>query len=140
MVQRRRIRRVVERGVTLVEVLIVITIMALISGTAVVLVFPKLKEARIKTAMVNARQIRDQAELHQQMDGASDQCPTIQELVASKKVDAKTTEDPWSTPYKIVCADGDIRVLSFGADKKEGTPDDIRDDFRDSDVKRIAEK
>ena len=41
-------------------------------------------------------------------------------------------------PYRIVCEEGDIRVISSGSDKQEGTADDIRDNFKPSDVKRVA--
>src|SRR5262249_13650887 len=41
------------RGVTLVEVLIVITIMALISGGAVLVAFPMYKESQVKSAKVS---------------------------------------------------------------------------------------
>jgi len=58
----------------------------------------------------------------------------------SKKLDAKKTDDPFGQPYRVVCEDnGETRVYSNGRDGKEGTPDDIRDDFKPSDVKRVAE-
>jgi general secretion pathway protein G len=59
--------------------------------------------------------------------------------VTSKKLDGKRTDDPWGLPYKIVCGEGEIRVISFGRDRKEGTPDDVRDDFKPADVKRVKE-
>jgi general secretion pathway protein G len=36
------------------------------------------------------------------------------------------TNDPWGSPYKVVCDDESTIVSSFGPDKKEGTTDDIR--------------
>jgi len=126
------------RGVTLVEVMIVVTILAVISGGAVLLAFPMLNEAKVKTAVTGCSTVKQAAELYQNLEGAADQCPTIQDLVTSKKLDAHKTDDPWNLPYKIMCTEGDIRVISFGKDRKEGTPDDIRDDFKDADIKRVA--
>ena len=71
------------------------------------------------------------------MDGGSE-CPSIQELVTGKKLDAKKTTDPWNSPYKIQCSEGEIHVTSPGNDRKDGTPDDIRDDFKDADVEKVA--
>ena len=135
----RIMRRAAARGVTLVEVLIVVSIMAVISGGAVVLAFPLYKEARIKTAVVSAKEIKKAAQLYQEMDSTTEGCPTIQDLVTAKRLDANTANDPWGKPFRIVCGEGDIRVLSSGNDKKDGSADDIRDDFTPVDVKRIKE-
>lgn len=135
----RTMGRAAARGVTLVEVLIVVSIMAVISGGAVVLAFPLYKEARIKTAVVSAKEIKKAAQLYQEMDATTEGCPTIQDLVTSKRLDLTTANDPWGKPFRIVCGEGDIRVLSSGNDRKDGTPDDIRDDFTPTDVKRVKE-
>jgi general secretion pathway protein G len=135
----RAMSRAAARGVTLVEVLIVVSIMAVISGGAVVLAFPLYNEAKIKTAVISAKEIKKAAQLYQEMDATNDACPTIQDLVTARRVDAKTADDPWNKPFRITCAEGDIRVLSSGKDRKEGTPDDIRDDFTPTDVKRVKE-
>jgi general secretion pathway protein G len=135
----RIMRRAAARGVTLVEVLIVVSIMAVISGGAVVLAFPLYKEARIKTAVVSANEIKKAAQLYQEMDSTTEGCPTIQDLVSAKRLDANTANDPWGKPFRIVCGEGDIRVLSSGNDKKDGSADDIRDDFTPVDVKRVKE-
>lgn len=134
----RAMSRAAARGVTLVEVLIVVSIMAVISGGAVVLAFPLYNEAKIKTAVVSAKEIKKAAQLYQEMDSVNDACPTIQDLVAAKRVDSKT-DDPWNKPFRVTCGEGDIHVLSSGKDRKEGTPDDIRDDFTPADVKRVKE-
>lgn len=136
----RAARRTAERGVTLVEVLIVVTIMALISGGAVLVAFPALREARVKTAITSAGAVRQAAQLYIEVDmaGATDKCPTIEDLVAAKKLERGKTEDPWNRAFKILCVDGEVRVLSVGADGKEGTPDDVRDDTSMKDVARIA--
>jgi general secretion pathway protein G len=133
----RRAARAAARGVTLVEVLIVVAIMAVISGGVTLVAFPLFKEARIKTAITGCVTVKQAAELYQNLEGAADQCPTLQDLVTSRKVDGQHTDDPWGVPYKIDCADGEIHVYSAGNDKKFGSADDLRDDFKPADVKRI---
>ncbi len=134
----RRARRAASRGVTLVEVLIVVAIMAVISGGVTLVAFPLYKESRIKIAVQGCMAVKQAAELYQNLEGTSDACPTIQDLVTSKKLDGKHTEDPWNTTYQINCAEGDIHAISAGNDRKFGTPDDIRDDFKASDIQRIG--
>jgi general secretion pathway protein G len=133
----RRAARLARRGVTLVEVLIVVAIMAVISGGVTLVAFPLYKESRIKIGIQGCQVVRQAAELYQNLEGSADQCPTIQDLVTSKKLGAGHTEDPWNTTYKVDCAEGEIHGISAGNDRKFGTPDDLRDDFKDADVKRI---
>ena len=136
--KRRGLRRAAARGVTLVEVLIVVAIMAVIAGGATLLVFPALKKTRVKSTQLEAEQIKTAANLAKELDGT--ECPTIQDLVNAKSLDAEKAADPWGSSYKIKCDDGDVRVISPGADKKEGTADDIRDNFpiKQADVDKIA--
>jgi general secretion pathway protein G len=133
----RRMRRAASRGVTLVEVLIVVAIMAVISGGVTLVAFPLYKESRIKIAAQGCMTVRQAAELYQNLEGSADVCPTIQDLVTSKKLDGKRTEDPWNVTYKIDCGEGEIHAVSAGNDRKFGTQDDIRDDFKDADIKRV---
>jgi general secretion pathway protein G len=120
----KRAARALARGVTLVEVLIVVAIMSLIATTVVVAVIPKFKDAQIQTASNSAREIRNAVIRYRARGG--DSCPTIAQLVSEKEIDtASKLDDPWSSPFKIECADDEVYVSSLGADKKEGSADDI---------------
>jgi general secretion pathway protein G len=120
----RRTARVVERGVTLVEVLIVVAIMSMMAAAVVVAVIPKFKDAQIKTADQNAREIRNAVTRYRAR--GTDTCPTVTQLVSEKEIDtASNTNDPWGSAFKIECGDDEVYVLSLGPDKKEGTADDI---------------
>jgi general secretion pathway protein G len=135
-----RKRRRLSRGVTLVEVLIVVAIMALIAGGAAILVFPSFKKAKIEAAKLGADTVRQMAQLYLNLDATDATCPTVKDLVTAKKLEASKTDDPWGVPYVIDCQEGgEIRVLSNGADRQPGTPDDVRDDFKPSDIKRVAD-
>jgi general secretion pathway protein G len=134
-----RLSRRARRGVTLVEVLIVVAIMAVISGGVTLVAFPLFKESRIKIAIQGCQAVKNAAELYQNLDATTDACPTMQDLIQSRKLDAKKTDDPWGSPYTVVCVDGEIHAVSAGNDHKMGTADDIRDDFKPADVKRLKE-
>ena len=133
----RRAARALQRGVTLVEVLIVVAIMAVISGGVTLVAFPLFKESRIKAAVIGCHAVEQAAKLYSSLEATGDTCPTIQDVVSSKKLDAKNIADPWGTNYKIECVEGEIHGVSAGNDHKFGTPDDIRDDFKAADITRV---
>ena len=115
-----------KRGVTLIEILIVLAIVGLIAGGVAVVAVPKFQEAQKKQAQIDARTIHPAAEKYR-VDHTGEGCPTV-ELLRDKNELSKSSKitDPWESPYKIICGDEDVTVLSLGPDKKEGTADDIR--------------
>ncbi|HEX3595832.1 MAG TPA: type II secretion system protein [Polyangiaceae bacterium] len=122
----RRVRRSLERGVTLVEVLIVVAIIAMVASGVAVFALPRYKEAQVKSAETGARVIRGAIQNWQRINNESS-CPTISQLVQEKQLDsASNTSDPWGEQYQLACTDDDVIVGSNGPDKKKGTPDDIR--------------
>jgi len=129
MDQERRLKalkRALSRGVTLVEVLIVVAIIAMVASGVAVFALPQFKKAQIKTAATGASVIRGAIQNWQRENGDST-CPTIAQLVQEKELDpAMNTADPWGEQYVLTCADDDVTVSSNGPDKKRGTPDDIR--------------
>ncbi|AUX38471.1 MULTISPECIES: type II secretion system protein [Sorangium] len=135
----RRLGRGLSRGVTLIEVLIVVTIMAIIAGGATLVLWPKLEAAKVRSAYTGASVIKTAADQYQNLGAGGEGCPTLQALVSAKQIDANKTDDPWGQPYRIKCEESEIRVYSLGKDKKENTPDDIRDNMRQSEINKIAE-
>ena len=121
----RALRRARTRGVTLVEVLIVVAIIAMVAGGVTMFALPKFREAQINTAKTNARMIRT-AIMDWQRVNNEVSCPTVSQLVQEKHIDsAAETDDPWGKPYVLSCTDDDVYVKSLGPDKKRGTKDDI---------------
>ena len=121
-----RSRRRYQRGVTLIEVMIVVVILGMIAGGVAVAVFPKLKKAQIDTTTTSARALRSVAETWRS-EHASDQCPTPQVLLNDHAIDsASKITDAWDDPFTITCQEDETIVSSAGPDKKENTQDDIR--------------
>ncbi len=122
----RKMRRASSRGVTLIEILIVLAIVGLIAGGVAVVAVPKYAESQKNQAKNDARTIHPVAEKWR-VDHPGDNCPTVELLRDKKELSqASKVTDPWDSPYKINCGEDEIQVVSFGPDKKENTNDDIR--------------
>ena len=120
----RLLRQRRSAGVTLVEVLIVVAIMAMLSGGIAFALLPKMNETRLKTAKQGAQEIRKIVQLYQ-TEGGTD-CPSLSALKKGGYLDkASNTDDPWGKKFTIRCEDDDIYVTSNGPDAKRGTKDDI---------------
>jgi general secretion pathway protein G len=113
------------RGVTLVEVLIVVAIIAMVAGGVAVFALPRYKEAQIKNAETGARIVRTAVQQWQSANNETS-CPTISQLVQEKQLDpGQSTKDSWNQDYSLTCTDDEVTVSSAGPDKKKGTKDDI---------------
>ena len=119
------LRRAVERGVTLFEVLIVVAILAMVACGVAVFALPRFKESQVKMAKSGAQTVR-QAVMQWHLTNGDDNCPSVSQLAQDKFLDSATDHnDPWGQPYEIKCTGDDVVVLSAGPDKKKGTGDDI---------------
>ena len=122
---RLRATRAARRGVTLVEVLIVVAIIAMVAGGVAVFALPKYKEAQIKNAETGARIVRTAIQQWQAANNETS-CPTMSQLVQEKQLDpGQSTKDSWNQDYTLTCTDDEVIISSNGPDKKKGTKDDI---------------
>jgi len=109
-----------ERGMTLVEIMVVVVIMALIATGVAVAVVPQLRKAQVRTTCVRIGDVSSAAELYM-VDTA--ECPSMDDLKAELKGDP---EDAWGQEFKVECPNEDEAVVSSaGRDKNFGTDDDL---------------
>ncbi len=123
----RRIRKLLlskaRAGLTLIEIMIVIAIIAMIGG-GVTFAFQQQRRAQAKTTKTNAMQLRSLAQ--QYYTEHRDSCPTVQALISAGEMDTRSkTTDEWGKPFVIVCNGEDLDVTSSGPDGQQGTGDDI---------------
>lgn len=122
--RRRTVAR--ERGVTLIEVLIVVAIITLISAGIAAAVFPYLERSRTKAAATNARHLRAVVKMWW-TDHDPSTCPSVAQLVDDDALDRDSPPaDPWGRPWRVECDGHDVTVSSDGGDRTAGTVDDIR--------------
>ncbi len=121
--QRRR-RRMRTEGMTLVEIMIVVIIMALIATAVGIAVLPQFTKAKEKTAQSDVQTIDSAVQLYI-MHGGND-CPTVDDLLEDGSLEeGKNTVDPWNNDYIIECDGDNITVTSGGPDGQPGNEDDI---------------
>jgi general secretion pathway protein G len=134
-VKARAARRALERGMTLIEILVVLVILSLIATAVAVNVVGRADDARKDRAKTDVQRIAsDGVEAFKVMRG---RYPTTEEglkllldekFLKSNSADGKLL-DPWQREY-IYIYPGQLHpdafdVKSYGPDGQPGTPDDI---------------
>lgn len=118
-------RRRLSRGMTLIEILVVLAIIGLIVGGVSVVAFSALADSKVKAAASDV--IKLQAACEQFMLQKNDKCPKTMADLKAAGVVARVQKDPWGEEFQIVCPGehGPVDVISFGPDRKAGGGDDV---------------
>ena len=121
----RRIARAMrsQAGMTLVEIMVVITILGLIIGVVGVSVVSYLKDAEIGVAKAQMKNLKTAIQRYRQVNS---QYPQTLEEIAKYMEDNKIPKDPWGEPYIYQMTDSGFMLHSKGPDKAEGTEDDVK--------------
>ena len=121
----RALRRGASRGLTLVELVIVITIIGVLTAAISIGVMQAQKRANLGAAKTACNTVR-QATMQWNAVHPGADCPTVDQLRKEKDLDTGfNVKDPWGSYYKVNCDNDEITCTSPGPDKKEGTEDDI---------------
>lgn len=126
--RRNRIRGIAARGMTLVEIMVVVAIIGMLMGTVGVYAFGRLQQAKITDTKIIIKAV-DQAMVHFQTDN-TDACPKSLSDLYTQKYLTKEPVDAWGQQLIFKCpgehnTDG-ADIISRGKDKQEGTTDDIK--------------
>jgi general secretion pathway protein G len=125
---KRKFRGRLARGMTLVEIMVVVAIIGMLMGTVGVYAYGRLEKARVSDTKMVIHSV-EQALVHYQTDN-TDGCPKSLGDLVSQKYMAKEPKDAWGQSLMFVCPgqhnpDG-ADIVSKGKDKQEGTQDDIK--------------
>jgi general secretion pathway protein G len=122
----RATRRAAARGLTLVELVIVITIIGVLTAAISIGVLQAGKKANIGAAKTACNTVRS-ATMQWKAIHPNEDCPTVDQLKSDRDLDTGfSLKDPWGGAYKLNCESDEITCTSPGPDRKEGTEDDIR--------------
>jgi prepilin-type N-terminal cleavage/methylation domain-containing protein len=123
--QRRLRRRAAMQGMTLIEIMIVVVIMAMIAAGVGFAVLPQLERAKKQDTEAAVETVRAAVQLYIATNNA--ECATIDQLIEDKVLDrSKSTTDSWDRAFRIECDGTEISVTSAGPDGEFDTEDDIR--------------
>lgn len=124
-----------EQGFSLIEVMVVLTLMALAATFVGGYIFKSLSEGRIKAAKVQMSAFKQQLEDYRRLCYTYPTSEQGLEALVSKPTQdpqcaaypeggfmKKIPSDPWDTPYEYTAEGTKFLIRSFGADKQpEGT-------------------
>jgi general secretion pathway protein G len=118
-----------ERGMMLIEIMVVVAIIGLVMGGVAVVAWRAYQRALLREAHIEIHALKEGIQ-HWKLNGNDRVCPaTLDELFAGKYI-TKAPKDPWGQPFVYVCPaqnDEGYEVASKGPDRIAATEDDIRD-------------
>jgi general secretion pathway protein G len=127
-----RVARSAQRGMTLLEIMIVLAILALVMGLVVgPAVMKRFGESKEKIAKATVQKYAYDAYPQWSSAHPDKQCPEKLEDL-NEYMNNKDIKDPWGGTYKMLCGQNlpagakGLAVVSPGEDGKEGTSDDVK--------------
>jgi general secretion pathway protein G len=123
-----------SRGMTLIEIMVVVAIIGLVMGGVGLMAFNRFKDAQVDTAKKDVVQIQQAVEMY--MTQKRGKCPRSMQDLKAAGIASKVSKDPWGSDYELKCPGGEGRsvdIISAGPDGEKGSEDDISNYMEDSD-------
>jgi general secretion pathway protein G len=115
-----------SRGMTLIEIMVVVAIIGLVMGGVGLMAFNRFKDAQTDTAKKDVVQIQQAVEMY--MTQKKGKCPRSMQDLKAAGIASKVSKDPWGNDYELKCPGSDGRsvdIISAGPDGEKETDDDI---------------
>ncbi|MCY1039954.1 type II secretion system protein GspG [Corallococcus sp. bb12-1] len=122
---RRRVRR--QRGMTLIEIMVVITILGLVAAAVGVAVLGQLGAAKQKRVALDFGTIGQSLQLYVVKRGRLPDTVTGLRALVDEQILPKLPLDPWGNDYVYTLERNTPVIVSLGADGSPGGYDDDRD-------------
>jgi general secretion pathway protein G len=108
------------RGMTLIEIMVVLVILGLIAGAVTVAVIPRINEARVQRTQLDISQLENALKLYYARSGKyPDTATGFKTLVDLQLID-KMPKDAWGNDYVYLLENGRSVITSYGADASPG--------------------
>lgn len=117
------------KGMTLIEIMVVIAIIGLIGTVAVINITKQFERAKVKTAKTQMKSLEQAIEQYYLDNGSYPGTDQGLKALAQGEYIKKVPKDPWKKDYFYSSpgAEGNpYEISSGGPDKQEGTEDDIK--------------
>ena len=119
----RRMQRRRSRGMTLIEIVVVITILGLLMGAIVVAVIPTLSKAKQDKARLDIGTLMQGLDLCKARGGKYPDTGTGLKELVDKQCIKELQKDPWGNEYVYLNEGGKPVVMSYGEDGAAGGTD-----------------
>jgi len=116
--QNLRRKRQRARGLTLIEIMVVIGILAVMGTAVAVAVIPRFEEAKRETAKSDIRAIQNGLKLFYVKTGKYPDTGTGLQVLVDQQI-LESVKDPWGNPYVYKLEGGNPVIISYG---KDGAP------------------
>ncbi len=112
-------RRRAPRGMTLIEIIVVITILSLLMAAVGVAVIPRLEEAKVDRAKLDIGNIQSALKVYYAKKGNYPDTGAGLKALVDAQILEKPPVDPWDHEYVYVLESGKPTIISYG---KDGAP------------------
>ena len=113
-------KRRMSRGMTLIEIMVVITILGLIAAAVAIAVVPRLEEARHDRAVLDIKSIEGALKLYYAKKGVYPDTATGFKALVDTQILETMPKDPWNHDYVYMYEAGKPVIISYGRDGVPG--------------------
>lgn len=122
-----RHRRSRARGMTLIEIIVVITILSLLMAAVGIAVIPQLDQAKVDRAKMDIANIQNALKTYYAKKGNYPDTGGGLKLVVDAQILEKMPVDPWDHEYVYLNEGGKPVIMSYGKDGTAGGTDSDAD-------------
>jgi general secretion pathway protein G len=108
------------RGMTLIEIMVVLVILGLIASAVVIAVFPQLQRARVDRTTLDIGNIDSALKLYNARKGKFPDTTTGLKALVDLEILDKMPKDAWGNDYVYTLENGRPTITSYGADGAPG--------------------
>jgi general secretion pathway protein G len=108
------------RGMTLIEIMVVLVILGLIASAVVIAVFPQLQKARVDQTTLSIGNLDNALKLYNARKGKFPDTATGFKALMDMEIIDKVPKDAWGNDFVYTLENGRPIITSYGADGVPG--------------------